>query len=122
MNETQLLRITLVVALLGIIILFFLAKNIEVSKVRIDEISDEFIGKRVAISGTVQEIRLAKNMTFITIAQKESVNNMLVVAFEPLTFIQQDDSVIVSGQVKEYYGKLEIVAESVELGEGSMDS
>lgn len=115
MNETQLLRFSLTVAFLGMVTLFFLTKTIAAPTVKIDDITDEFLGKRVSITGTVQELKILKNMTILTLKQEESVRTMPVVAFEPLSFLQENDKILVSGQVKEYHGALEIVAEKVEI-------
>ena len=115
MNETQLLRFSLAVAFLGMISLFFLTKTIAAPTVIIDEITDEFLGKQVSITGTILEVKIIKNMTLLRVGQEESVKSISVVAFEPLSFLQQNDAVVVSGTVKEYHGTLEIVVEKVEV-------
>lgn len=121
MNETQLLRFSLTVAFLGMVTLFFLTKTIAAPTVKIDDITDEFLGKRVSITGTVQEVKILKNMTLLTIGQEESTKTMPVVAFESLSFLQENDKILVSGQVKEYHGALEIVAEKVEVLERKVE-
>lgn len=115
MNETQLLRFSLAVAFLGMVSLFFLTKTITAPTVTIDEITDEFLGKKVSITGMIQEIRLVKNMTILTVGQEESVKTISVVAFESLSFLQKNDAIFVSGEVQEYHGALEIVVEKVEV-------
>lgn len=115
MNETQLLRFSLAVAFLGMVSLFFLTKIIAAPTVKIDDITDEFLGKQVSITGMIQEIKLVKNMTILTVGQEESVKTLSVVAFESLSFLQKNDVILVSGEVKEYHGTLEIVAENVEV-------
>ncbi len=114
MDDRQLFHFALCIALLGIIALYVVAEKIESDTVRIDDITDEFLGKKVTLSGTIQKITVLEKMTLITIAQKGSVSTMLVVVFDPLSDIFQGDVIKVSGTVKEYKGRLEVVAERIE--------
>lgn len=114
MDDRQLFRFALCIALLGIIALYVVAEGIEIDTVNIDDITDEFLGKTVTISGTIQKITVLEKMTLITVAQQESLGTMLVVVFDPVSDLSQGDFITVSGAVKEYKGQLEIVADRIE--------
>ena len=115
MNETKLLQISLVVALCGLVALFFLADSIEVAVVAIDTITDEFIGQKVAVNGIVETVRQLDSMTLLEVSQQESVGSIAVVVFEQID-VSIGDSVFVSGTVEEYNGNIQIVADKVESG------
>lgn len=114
MDDRQLFRFALCIALLGIIALYVVAEGIEIDTVNIDDITDEFLGKTVTISGTIQKITVLEKMTLITVAQQESLGTMLVVVFDPVSDLSQGDFITVSGAVKEYKGQLEVVADRIE--------
>ena len=113
MNEKQLLRISLSIAIIGIVALFFLAQNIEADIVEIDTITDEFIDQKVTVNGEIKELKVLDDMTMITV--KGEISSILVVVFEPLNDLEVGNDVLVSGTVKDYKGKLEIVADRVEI-------
>ena len=124
MNETQLLRIALLVGISGIICLFLLSKTIEAQKINIDEITGETIGKKVVIEGTVQEVKHKKDITILIVKQEQSTNTISVVVFSKGdgkndredsedNIVREGQNVIVSGTVKDYYGVLEIIAENI---------
>ncbi len=124
MNETQLLRIALLVGISGIICLFLLSKTIEAQKINIDEITGETIGKKVVIEGTVQEVKHKKDITILIVKQEQSTNTISVVVFSKNgeendredsedNIVREGQNVIVSGTVKDYYGVLEIIAENI---------
>lgn len=109
MNETQLLRICLGVAALGIISLFFLAETMEAKELGISEITPSFIGQTVSVTGTVSKISVYSGMTFIIL--EESGNSFPVVFFQELDDIFVDEKISVFGKVQEYKGSLQIVGE-----------
>jgi RecG-like helicase len=115
MKDTQLLHISMSVALFGLVALFVLAENIEVDMISVDAITDEFVGQRVSIQGTVHSLRVMEDMMMFDIQGHDSVGSILVVLFDVIAVADGDD-VIVSGMVKDYKGIIEIVAEKVEVG------
>lgn len=109
MNETQLLRICLGVATVGIISLFFLSETLEAKEMGISEITPEYIGQTVSVLGTISKIAMSNGMTFITLEEKEEL--FPVVFFQEIEDISSEDEILVSGKVQEYKGKLQIVGE-----------
>ncbi len=109
MNETQLLRICLGVAALGIISLFFLAKNLEAKEMSLSSITPEYIGQTVSVSGTVSKSSVKNGMTFMTLEEEGEM--FPVVFFQEIDDIFSGEELVVSGKVQEYKGRLQIVGE-----------
>jgi DNA/RNA endonuclease YhcR with UshA esterase domain len=105
MNEKQLLKICIAVAVIGIGGLLILSKT--AAETNIQDITEEDIDKKLVISGVVDNLQVRETMTLFTI------ENMPVVFFEARD-VQEGDSVKITGTVKEYKGKLEIVGERIE--------
>ncbi len=104
MNEKQLLKICIIVAVFGIGILFFLSKT--AAETNISTITKDDIDKKLVVSGIVENTKITDTMTLFTI------QDMPVVFFEKLE-IQEGSTVKITGTVKEYKGKLEIVGERI---------
>lgn len=111
MNETQLLRICLSVAVIGIVSLFFLTKTLEAKEVKISSITPEYIGQTISTSGTVSKIAFNNEMTFITLEADEE--NFPVVFFQEIKDVFSGEQIVVSGKVQEYKGNLQIVGEHI---------
>ncbi len=109
MNETQLLRICLSVAALGIISLFFLAQTLEAKEVGISAITPEYVGQTISVSGTVSKITVSNGMTFITL--EDEGKTFPVVFFQEIDDFFSGEKITVSGKVQEYKGRLQIVGE-----------
>ena len=113
MNEKDLLRWSIVIAILGICVLFVLAQEIDVDRISIDAITNEFIDQKVTVAGTVVSVTQLDDMTLFDVQGVDSVSSILVVVFEQMN-ISIKEGVVVSGTVAEYQGTLEIVADRVE--------
>ncbi len=111
MNDKQLLRFAIVIALIGLVILFILAEQIETETISIDMITDEYIDQHVVIHGEVVAVTSFESMTLFRV--RDALTSILVVVFEPIE-LEEGNTVTVSGTVKRYKGELEIVAEIVE--------
>lgn len=105
MNEKQLLKICIVVAVFGIAVLFFLSKT--AAEANIQDITEKDIEKKLVVSGVIENLRFTETMTIFTI------QNMTIVFFEKID-IQEGKKVRITGTVKLYKGKLEIVGERIE--------
>ena len=115
MNDVKLLRIALAIGVVGIISLFFLSKTIQAEPTEIGQITQEDIGRKVMIEGIVEEIEQKKSVTILEISEQGTKDTVSVALFgNKLNIPEQGEKVKITGTVKEYYGKLEIVAEKIE--------
>ena len=114
MNEKELLRFSIGIAILGLCVLFALAQEIDVDLISIDTITNEFIDQKVTVAGTVVSVKQLDDMTLFDVQGVDSVRSILVVVFEQMN-ISIEVKIVVSGTVTEYKGQLEIVADRVEI-------
>jgi len=110
----EIVKIALVVAVIGIIALFFLTqyKNEAISKVE-----DLKIGQVERIEGMVNSVYVSKDRhVFLNIA--DNTGEIDVVAFKSANIdiaydLENGDQISVLGKVEEYKGKLEIIAKEI---------
>ena len=109
-------KIALIIALLGIILLFAFEQGSELLiKMRIGEVSKKNIGQSAIIAGRVLSFRESeKTMQF----ELYDGNKISAVKFNPSTveraLIREKQFVQVAGKVAFYNKKIEIIAEKVE--------
>jgi DNA/RNA endonuclease YhcR with UshA esterase domain len=110
----EIVKIAMVVAVIGIIALFFLTqyKNEAISKVE-----DLKIGQVERIEGMVNSVYVSKdNHVFLGVA--DNTGEIDVVAFKSANIdiaydLENGDQISVLGKVEEYKGKLEIIAKEI---------
>ncbi len=105
MNEKQLLKICMSVAIIGIIGLFILSKT--AAETNFQDITEKDIDKKLLVSGVVENLDIRESMTLFTI------QGMPIVFFEQAN-VQEGSNVTITGTVKKYKGKLEILGERIE--------
>lgn len=110
MNERLLFNLALFFSISGIIILFLLAKTIEINDTTIDKIADTGTGNSVSVVGTVEEISEKGNITFIMISQ---TNEIKIVSFASGLDLKQGEQVRVTGKIQDYRNEKEIVADQI---------
>ena len=113
MKDSTLFRISLIVVLFGIIMLYFLSRSLPLPEKVISDITGEHTGTTVRIRGTVLSVREGGTQVTLSVGQETPVS---VVVFkknsEEIGFVP-GESVSVMGQVAEYQGHLQIVADEI---------
>ncbi|MEM5872339.1 MAG: OB-fold nucleic acid binding domain-containing protein [Candidatus Aenigmatarchaeota archaeon] len=110
----NIVKISIAVAILGIIALLFLVKYNEQN---ITKISDLKMGQIERITGMVNSIYISKDgHAFLKVA--DTTGEISVVAFKSSNIdevfeIEVGDKISVLGRVEEYKGKLEIIAKEI---------
>ena len=110
----DILKISIVIAVVGIIALFFLTqyKNEKVSK-----IEDLKVGQIERIEGMVNSVYVSKDR-HVFLSVSDSTGDIDVVAFKSANIdlayeLENGDTVSVLGKVDEYKGKNEIIAQDI---------
>jgi DNA/RNA endonuclease YhcR with UshA esterase domain len=113
MKEKTLFKIALLVSFTGILALYFISEKIEIPEKTIDEINVNDIEKDVKLKGTVTR---ADNKEKIIILEISQPNTISVVLFkeDDLT-IEKGTEVQVIGQVDEFNGRPEIIANEIKI-------
>ncbi len=111
MDEKQLLRISFFVSLVGLILLYFMAKNIEVSEIALNKAGQVKDDEIIRLKGVVNKVSQKDKATVIEISQN---SNISIIVFENI-IVEKNRTIEVIGKVKDYNGSKEIVAEEINL-------
>lgn len=113
MKETTLLKIALVCSLVGLFALYFISTKIDVKDYK-PSILSKNIGEDVKLNGIVAKISDAGDVVFIEVNQQNLVTVVLFTDDDSLK-LQAGDNVEVIGEVQEYKGKQEIIAQKIRV-------
>jgi aspartyl/asparaginyl-tRNA synthetase len=112
MKETTLLKIALICSLIGLIALYFISTKIEVKDYK--PILNKNIGEDVKLIGIVTKITDKGNVVFIEVNQQNPITVVLFTEDDNLK-LNSGDNVEVIGEVQEYNGKNEIIAQKIRV-------
>lgn len=116
MKESTLVKLSLLCSLVGLMLLFVISLFADYEDVSISEIENsEF--KDVRITGEIVSVRELDNLALMEVAEIKSVK--VVVFDKRLLKHSVGDKVSVTGELMEYKGRPEIIAERIKLTPGS---
>jgi len=109
----NLIKISIVVALIGIVALFFIVKYQQQNIVKISDLRQ---GQIERITGMINSVYISKDgHTFLKVT--DSSGEISVVAFKSSNIdtynLEIGDQISVLGRIEEYKGKLEIIAKEI---------
>ena len=113
MKETTLLKTALICSLLGLVILYFISAKIDVRDYRPSQLNEN-VGEDVKLIGTIAKISQNDNVAFLEINYQSAVIVVLFTGDKNLS-LKINDSVEVIGEVQEYKGKNEIIAQKIRV-------
>ncbi len=119
MNEKQLMRLSVLGSVFGIVALYFVAMNLCMPLVDIGEITGEIIGNTVVVKGTVSDVYFHKD-GHIFFNLKDETGEVKIVLWDDtvkqlelnhvkVRELKNGDRLEVTGVVELYKGTLEIV-------------
>jgi len=118
MNDSDLLKMSFGVATFGIVLLFFVSSYSTVPVVKISELSYDDTGTKVAVRGEVTSVRIHKD-GHIFLEVRDETGELYIAIFknvaEKLDTVSREcitnigAKVEISGEVKEYRERLEII-------------
>jgi len=112
MKENALLKIALICSLVGLIILYFISTKIEVKDYK--PILNKNIGDDVKLNGIVTKITDKGKVVFIEVNQQSPITVVLFTDEDNLK-LNNGDNVEVIGEVQEYNGNNEIIAQKIRV-------
>jgi exonuclease VII large subunit len=125
MNENQLLRISFVGTITGLIFLYFIVSQVAYDHVKIDEITGNTIGRMIETEGIVSGLYFHKNghVFFDLAAGDDKVRTVIwenivdELSLKGVDFSKMKNGVKLSikGSVELYKGELEIIAKSIKF-------
>lgn len=110
----NILKISIIVAIIGIVSLFFISRILTEEAIEISELK---IGQIERISGMVTSVYVSRdNHVFLKVA--DNTGDITIVAFKNSNIdeaydLEVGEEVSVLGRVDEYKGKLEIIAKEI---------
>lgn len=113
MNESHLLRLSLLFSIVGLILILFFSSG-DVSPTEICSIKEEYEGKGVKVCGKVENMKELKG-GYINFNINDGCPIKVFSSQGSGFFIENGDNVCVVGKVEIYNGALEVSAEGVEI-------
>lgn len=113
MKENTLLKIALICSLVGLITLYFISAKIEIKDFKPGRLNAN-AGGDVKLIGTVTKISDRGDVVFIDVNQQSPVTVVLFTDDDNLR-LNNGDNVEVFGEVQEYNGKSEIIAQKIRV-------
>ena len=115
MNNQTLLKISLIIAIIGIIILLLLANTIQPTQIKIKNIDESLLNQKIEIKGEIQSIKTYKESNFQIITINDSTGKIDITLDSPIINITKNQTIIAIGKVTEYKDNLEIQADKIIL-------
>lgn len=113
MKETTLLKIALLCSLVGLIALYLVSIKIEAKEYKPNVLSKN-IGDDVRLLGTVTKVSDKGDVVFIEVSHQNPVTVVLFTDDDNLK-LKSGDNIEVFGEVQEYKGKNEIIAQKIRV-------
>lgn len=113
MKETTLLKIALICSLAGLIILYFISIKINVKDYEAG-ILNKNIGDDVKLTGTITKISPREDVVFIEVSHVTQINVVFFKENANLN-LKSGDKIEVIGEVQEYRGKNEVIAQKIRV-------
>lgn len=121
MDDKELRNLSVLISIFGVVLLYFVANNLEPEVVRISDIEYKDVGKTVKITGKITSRYDSKGHIFLKVS--DGTSEILVPVFENLVkrlSIEEKEGFVkgkgieVVGEVQEYNGELEIIPRRTE--------
>jgi DNA/RNA endonuclease YhcR with UshA esterase domain len=112
MKDDVLLKISLISALLGIVILFIFSKTTNVDSNTISNIDSTGSDSIIKINGVVTDVSVRGSTTTFNVAQLDKIN---VFVFDSNISLMKGDYIEVTGKMQEYNGKTSLIADKIVL-------
>ena len=115
-SDSQLMKLSFAVAVIGVVSLFALVQIIEPLNVRLADINEAMNGQMITTEGTISSISTTKGIVLLTLYDS---NEIKVVIFSKEAEknnayeLKLNDRVRVEGKISIYENELEIIAEKI---------
>ena len=113
MKETALLKIALICSLVGLVILYFISSKIDLADYKPSNLNKN-IGENVKLAGTVTKVTDKGEVVFIEVNRQAPITVVLFTDEDNLKLNNGDDIEVI-GEVQEYKGKNEIIAQKIRV-------
>jgi len=111
MEQKELLRISLIISLIGIFLLLFLAKNLELKQINIRNINNNLLNQKVKIHGTI--LRIIDKETFKIFSVADGTGKIDVLCECKNNSITPNQDIVITGTVQDYKKNFQISADKI---------
>lgn len=112
MQENTVKRISIAVMIVGLTFLFFYAQTI---KLPVAEELEGIHSSAIQMRGTVKNLQVTDKAIFFELEGEKIVRTDVILFPDSSIYLHEEDQIELSGQVEEYQGKKELVAEKIVL-------
>jgi len=113
MQEKTIKLISILVMVAGLTFLFFYAQKLE-PPVR-EELESASRQEKVAMKGTVKNLKVTDKAIFFELEGEKVVHTDVILFPDSSIYLREGDQVELTGQVEEYKGEKELIAEKMVL-------
>jgi len=113
MKEKLLLRIALLCAIMGVVLLFIVSENIEIDEKDINKINMDSIGEYVKIKGTINQLIETEEVMILNIEQPSEITVFLFKNKQ--IHLAEGNYIEVIGKIEDYKGETEIIADKIRV-------
>lgn len=111
MEEKTLLKVSLIIGLVGILVLYFISSEIDLETITWTEGIEE--EENIKIAGVVGRVSEGENVVFLEILNKRVENVKVVLFKEGGIVLSEGDYVEIQGTVEEWEGEKEIIGNKI---------
>ena len=114
MKEKTLLKISVITAIVGLLVLLFILDRISLTNANISNLNKDNLDEKVKIKGELISIGETPGLYILTVKDFSGEITIVVFKDEPLE-LKQGDVLEIEGQVANYKDKLEIIAKKITI-------
>ena len=113
MQEKTLIRLSLIITVLGLSFLFVYGQSLDLETAA--DLETSTTSEKVAMKGTVKNLKVTDKAVFFELEGEKIVSSDIILFPDSSIYLREGDHVELTGQVEEYKGKKELIAEKVVL-------
>ena len=113
MQEKTVVQLSLIITVLGLSFLFVYAQTVDFEYTPELETSRE--SEKVAMKGTVKNLKVTDKAIFFDLEGEKIVHTDVILFADSSIYLRDGDHVELTGQVEEYKGEKEVIAEKIVL-------
>lgn len=113
MQEKTLVRLSLIITVLGLSFLFVYAQTLDLKLA--SEVETTSTSEKVAMKGTVKNLKVTDKAVFFELEGEKVVHTDVILFPESSIYLREGDHIELTGQVEEYKGEKEVIAEKIVL-------
>ncbi len=113
MQEKTLVKLSLIITLLGLSFLFVYAQNLDLEPTA--DLETSTASEKVAMKGTVKNLKVTDKAVFFELQGEKIVYTDVILFPDSSIYLREGDHVELTGQVEEYKGEKELIADKIVL-------